>query len=190
MKKNSHFPVILLIMMNPGRARDELPEQIPGKEIAGLPEEESGILDKEAEPAEEQSIKLPIALRRIHDKLRDPAELHKLHLKHRHMSLSQFKTGTPALQIPQDIYEAYGELVKKCDTCQTVKSAPSRARTSGLRSDAFGNLTLVGHGEITFPSGLEKLMFNIFYDGAMNLVTARAVENQSTDYRISCDRVL
>ena len=101
------------------------------------------------------------------------------------MSLSQFKKRTSALQIPKDIYEAYGELVKKCETCQTVKSAPSRAKTSGLRSDTFGDLTFVDHGEITLPSGLEKLMFIIFYDGATNLVTARAVENQTTESLIS-----
>ena len=60
-------------------------------------------------------VKLPMALRRIHDKLRDPAELYKLHLKHHHMSLSQFKKRTSALQTPKDIYEAYGELVKTYD---------------------------------------------------------------------------
>ena len=108
-------------------------------------------------------------------------ELYKLHLKHHHMSLSQFKKRTSALQIPKDVYEAYGEVVKKCETCQTVKSAPSRARASGLRSDTFGDLTFVDHGEITLPRGLEKLMFIIFYDGATNLVTARAVETQNTD---------
>ena len=120
---------------------------IPDNQVAGLPDEQ----EEKAEP-----IKLPIALRRIHDKLRDPTELYKLHLKHHHMSLSQFKKRTSALQIPKDIYEAYGELVKKCETCQTVKSAPSRAKTSGLRSDTFGDLTFVDHGEITLPSGLEK----------------------------------
>ena len=146
------------------------------KQVAGIPEEQ----EEQTEP-----IKLPIALRRVHDKLRDPTELYKLHLRHHHMSLSQFKTRTSALQIPRDIYEAYDELVKKCETCQTVKSAPSRARTSGLRSDTFGDLTLVDHGEITLPSSLEKLMFIIFCDGATNLVTARAVETQNTDSIIS-----
>ena len=153
------------------KARDSLPE-LPLGVISGLPEEQE-------EPSE--PIKLPIALRRIHDKLRDPTELYKLHLKHHHISLSQFKQRTSALQIPKDIYEAYDEIVKKCETCQTVKSAPSRARTSGLRSATFGDLTFVDHGEITLPSGLEKLMFIIFYDGETNLVTARAVENQTTD---------
>ena len=166
------------------KARDSLPEPpreenasgTPEDQVAGLPDEQ----EKRAEP-----VKLPIALRRIHDKLRDPTELYKLHLKHHHMSLSQFKKRTLALQIPKDIYEAYGELVKKCETCQTVKSAPSRAKTSGLRSDTFGDLTFVDHGEIALPSGLEKLMFIIFYDGATNLVTARAVENQTTKSIIS-----
>ena len=60
------------------KARDNLPEQPLGV-ISGIPEEQE-------EPSE--PIKLPIALRRIHDKLRDPTELYKLHLKHHHMSLS------------------------------------------------------------------------------------------------------
>ena len=166
------------------KARDSLPEPSREEKVSGLPDNQvAGLPDEQKEPAE--PIKLPIALRRIHDKLRDPTELYKLHLKHRHMSLSQFKKRTSALQIPKDIYEAYGELVKKCETCQTVKSAPSRAKTSGLRSDTFGDLTFVDHGEIALPCGLEKLMFIIFYDGATNLVTARAVENQTTESIIS-----
>ena len=162
------------------KARDSLPEPPREEKVSGIPDNQvAGLPDEQEEKAE--PIKLPIALRRIHDKLRDPSELYKLHLKHHHMSLSQFKKRTSALQIPKDIYEAYGELVKKCETCQVVKSAPSRAKTSGLRSDTFGDLTFVDHGEITLPSGLEKLMFIIFYDGATNLVTARAVENQTTE---------
>ena len=166
------------------KARDSLPEPPREENVSGIPEDQvAGLPDEHEERAE--PVKLPIALRRIHDKLRDPTELYKLHLKHHHMSLSQFKKRTSALQIPKDIYEAYGELVKKCETCQTVKSAPSRAKTSGLRSDTCGDLTFVDHGEITLPSGLEMLMFIIFYDGATNLVTARAVENQTTEFIIS-----
>ena len=166
------------------KARDSLPEPPREEEVSGIPEHQvAGLPDEQEKRAE--PVKLPIALRRIHDKLRDPTELYKLHLKHHHMSLSQFKKRTSALQIPRDVYEAYGKLVKKCETCQTVKSAPSRAKTSGLRSDTFGDLTFVDHGEITLPSGLEKLMFIIFYDGATNLVTARAVENQTTESIIS-----
>ena len=60
------------------KARDSLLEQPLGV-TSGIPEEQE-------EPSE--PIKLPIALRRIHDKLRDPTELYKLHLKHHHMSLS------------------------------------------------------------------------------------------------------
>ena len=51
----------------------------------------------EEEPAPVESPSLPLALRRIHAKLKDPVELYKLHLKHRHMSLDQFKGRTAAL---------------------------------------------------------------------------------------------
>ena len=50
------------------------------------------------------------ALKRIHDKLRDPGELLKLHLKHYHMNLENFKRRTSCLKIPPDIYKAYDKI--------------------------------------------------------------------------------
>ena len=96
------------------------------------------------------------------------------------MSLSQFKKRTSALQIPKDIYGAYGELVKKCETCQTVKSAPSRAKTSGLRSDTFGDLTFVDHGEIALPSGLEQ--FPIGRNSQKNNISTVSGNRENPDY--------
>ena len=104
LSRNSHSQVI------GEKARDELPEEVPGGAVAELPA-------KEAEPNEEKTVKLPVALRRIHDKLRAPAELYKLHPK-------QFKKRTSALQIPKDIYEAHVELVKECDACPSTFASP------------------------------------------------------------------
>ena len=50
---------------------------------------------------------LPLALRRIHQKLESPVELLKLHLKHYHMSSDQFRKRTSALKIPEEIYQNY-----------------------------------------------------------------------------------
>ena len=60
---------------------------------------------------------LPLALRRIHQKLRDPAELMKLHLKHYHMTPNQFKRRTSALKLPEEIHRLYQETSKRCDGC-------------------------------------------------------------------------
>ena len=126
----------------------------------------------EEEPAPVESPILPLAPRRIHAKLKDPVELYKLHLKHRHMSLDQFKGRTAALQIPKEIYDLHDQPVKKCSPCKEHKKAPSRAKVSGLRSEVFGDLTFADHGELPIPGTKEKLMFLILYDGATNLVTA------------------
>ena len=47
-----------------------------------------------------QVVPLPLALRRVHEKLSDPSELLKLHLKHYHMSAQQFRRRTSKLKIP------------------------------------------------------------------------------------------
>ena len=46
---------------------------------------------------------VPNALKRIHARLRKKDELLKLHLKHYHMTLPNFKRRTSHLQIPKDI---------------------------------------------------------------------------------------
>ena len=114
---------------------------------------------------------LPLALKRIHEKLDSPVELYKLHLKHYHMSTEQFRKRTSALKIPEDIYAKYDLIVKQCDTCQKEKKGPSRSKISGMRSEVFGDLTFVDHAEIPLDSQY-KLMFLIIYDGATQLMTS------------------
>ena len=145
---------------------------------ASGPKSPSGEGITEEEPVPDAAPSLPLALRRIHDKLKDPVELYKLHLKHRHMNLEQFKRRTTALQIPKEIYELYDQLVKKCSTCQEHKRAPSRAKISGLRSDTFGDLTFVDHGELPIPGKNSRLVFLILYDGATNLLTSEVVQDK------------
>ena len=70
-----------------------------------LPEEKEGnpSLRNNKDP------KVKAALKKIHDKLRDKAELLKLHLKHHHMNLDNFKRRTSQLQIPPDTYGMYDD---------------------------------------------------------------------------------
>ena len=68
--------------------------------------------------------KAKTALEKVHEKLRDKTELWKLHLKHYHMSLQNFKRRTSALQIPKDIYDLYESVVTECPSCQKHAPAP------------------------------------------------------------------
>ena len=61
-------------------------------------------VEEREEPS--SSMTLPLALQRIHQKLSSPTELLKLHLKHYHMSLDQFKKRTSALKIPKEIMKS------------------------------------------------------------------------------------
>eukprot|EP00435_Cladocopium_sp_Y103_P027258 s376_g6.t1 len=101
---------------------------------------------------------LSLALQRIHEKLQSPTELLKLHLKHYHMSTEQFKRRTSALKLPKEIYEKYDAITKSCDTCSKSKIAPSRAKVSGIRSEVFGELTFIDHGEVPINAH-SKLQF-------------------------------
>ena len=128
---------------------------------------------------------LPLVLQRIHAKLESDVELYKLHLKHYHMSAEQFKRRTSALRIPAHIYDRYESMVKQCDTCQKSKVAPSRSRISGMRSEVFGELTFIDHGEAPV-SPTSKLVFLLIYDGATTLTTAYPVESKGDKETVSC----
>ena len=121
---------------------------------------------------------LPLALKRIHEKLDSPVELYKLHLKHYHMSTEQFRRRTSALKIPEDIYQKYDLIVRECDVCQKAKKGPSRSNISGMRSEVFGDLTFIDHAEIPLDNKY-KLMFLIIYDGATQLMTSFPCDNKS-----------
>ena len=126
---------------------------------------------------------LPLALRRIHQKLESPVELLKLHLKHYHMSSDQFRKRTSALKIPEEIYQNYDLIVKQCETCQGVKKGPSRPKVSGMRSEVFGDLTFIDHAEVQVNERF-KIMFLIIYDGATQLMTSFPCETKSEDETI------
>ena len=97
---------------------------------------------KHADPATEPP------LQRIHQKLRNENELYKLHQKHYHMKLDQFKWRASHLKIPKDIYDLFDMVVKKCHTCSRLTDKPCRSRISGLRAEIFGDITFSDLGQI------------------------------------------
>ena len=159
-------------------SKEAPPVAAPSAEPPGLPKP----VDKK-----DPKIKtnLPLVLQRIHAKLEHDVELYKLHLKHYHMSTEQFKRRTSALRIPAHIYVKYDDIVKQCETCQKSKVAPSRSRISGMRSETFGELTFIDHGE-SAVSPASKLVFLLIYDGATTLTTAYPVQTKSEKETISC----
>jgi len=159
---------------------EEPPTAAPSSE----PKKQVVVEDDEALPISQKKdpkIKadLPLALRRIREKLDSPVELYKLHLKHCHMSTEQFRKRTPALKIPEDIYAKYDLIVKQCDTCQREKRGPSRSKISGMRnSEILRDLTFIDHAEIPLDNKC-KLMFLIIYDGATQLMTSFPCEKKT-----------
>ena len=96
------------------------------------------------------------------------------------MSTDQFRRRTSALKLPEDIHKQYDAVVKSCDTCQTSKRAPSRAKVSGMRSETFGEPTFVDHGMVDVEGGKKKLVFIILFDGATSLSTAYVVNTMNS----------
>ena len=96
------------------------------------------------------------ALKKIHMKLSNEAELLKLHLKHHHMNPTNFKHRTSKLQIPKEIYDKYETIWKSCPSCQKFQHAPERSRVSGMRAEKFGDLWFIDHVDITIQDYLEN----------------------------------
>ena len=59
-----------------------------------------------------------------------------------------------------------------------------RDKVSGIRSEVFGELTFIDHGEVPINSQ-SKLKFLLMYDGATSLTTAFVVQNRSDLVTIS-----
>ena len=112
------------------------------------------------------------AYRKMLRKLEDSVELYKLHIKHYHMSPTQFRRRTSMLGLPDSVYEKYEEMYKKCRVCSTSIAPPPRARISGIRSTNFGDVIFVDHAEIQLRKN--KYMVLLVLDGATNLLWATA----------------
>ena len=104
------------------------------------------------------------AYRNMLRKLEDSVELYKLHIKHYHMSPTQFRQRTSMLGLPDSVYEKYEEMYNKCRVCSTSIAPPPRARISGV--------IFVDHAEIQLRKN--KYMVLLVLDGATNLLWATA----------------
>ena len=77
------------------------------------------------------------AYRKMIKRLDDKVELYKLHVKHYHMSPTQFRRRTSMLNLPERIYEKYEDVFNKCRVCSMSVAPPPRAKISGIRASVF-----------------------------------------------------
>ena len=68
------------------------------------------------------------AFRKMLTKLEDSVELYKPHVKHYHMSPTQFRRRTSVLGLPNSAHEKYEDVYNKCCLCSTSNAPQSRAR--------------------------------------------------------------
>jgi len=151
-------------------------EEEPPQELRNEPEEDDQVAPAIPEPPVGD---FPLAIRRIHAKLQDKVELHKLHLKHYHMTPSQFKRRTQALRLPEEIQKKYEEVCQRCEVCSRLAPAPSRSRVSGLRAQEFGDLLFIDHTKVQVH-GKMGIIF-VILDGATNLLWARAQPDERNE---------
>ena len=113
------------------------------------------------------------ANRKMIKRLDDKVELYKLHVKHYHMSPTQFRRRTSMLNLPDRIYEKYEEVYNKCRVCSMSVAPPPRAKISGIRASVFGDVIFVDHCEIELKKK-KKYVVLLVLDGATNLLWATA----------------
>ena len=112
------------------------------------------------------------AYRKMIKRLDDKVELYKLHVKHYHMSPTQFRRRTSMLNLPERIYEKYEDVFNKCRVCSMSVAPPRRAKISGIRASVFGDVVFVDHCEIELKK--KKYVVLLVLDGATNLLWATA----------------
>ena len=111
------------------------------------------------------------AYRKMIKRLDDKVELYKLHVKHYHMSPTQFRRRTSMLNLPDHIYKKHEEVYNECRVCSMSVAPPPRAKISGIRASVFGDVILVDHCEIELK---KKYVVLLVLDGATNLLWATA----------------
>ena len=122
-------------------------------------------------PASEAQAVTP-AYRKMIKRLDDKVELYKLHVKHYHMSPTQFRRRTSMLNLPERIYEKYEDVFNKCRVCSMSVAPLPQAKISGIRASVFGNVVFVDHCEIELKNN--KYVVLLVLDGASNLLWATA----------------
>ena len=116
---------------------------------------------------------IPPALARLHARLSKEVELYKLHVKHYHMTPSQFRKRTTQLALPDSVYEKYDKVCKGCNVCSIPRQAPSRSRVTGIRAANFGDIVFVDHCEVKLDNGIHVVVLLVL-DAATHLLWAQA----------------
>ena len=127
------------------------------------------------------------AYKKMLKRLEDSVELYKLHVKHYHMSPTQFRRRTSMLGLPDSVYEKYEDVCQKCRVCSTSIAPPPRARVSGIRASNFGDVIFVDHAEVMLRKN--KYMVLLVLDGATNLLWATAQSSLSNKETIQALRL-
>ena len=112
------------------------------------------------------------AYRKMLQRLEDKVELYKLHVKHYHMSPTQFRRRVSMLKLPDSVLEKYESVVRNCRVCNTSVAPPPRARVSGIRASCFGDVVFAEHCEVELHKN--KYIILLVLDGATNLLWATA----------------
>jgi hypothetical protein len=123
-----------------------LPADVPKPQSTGVPDL-SGVEDEskssntepaathpsqDGDQASREPPAFPKTLQKLHSRLMNDLELYKLHVKHYHMPLAQFKRRTDQLFLPKQVYDKYESVCSQRKVCATRRPAPIRSRVTGL----------------------------------------------------------
>jgi hypothetical protein len=133
-------------------------------------------------PGQEIAIATP-AYKRLVERLRNEVELYKLHVKHYHMSATQFRRRTSMLNLPDEIHAKYEKIVRGCHICSAAVLPPSRAKFSGIRATTFGEIIFADHCVIDHSGN--KYLVLLILDGATNLLWANVQAAETASETIS-----
>ena len=165
------------------------PPERPEGELVEIPKASKGPSSDKHEPLEPgdgalepRRISIPLpgsevvamtpAYRKMLQRLEDKVELYKLHVKHYHMSPTQFRRRVSMLKLPDSVLEKYESVVRNCRVCNTSVAPPPRARVSGIRASCFGDVVFADHCEVELHKN--KYIILLVLDGATNLLWATA----------------
>jgi hypothetical protein len=155
----------------PGEAR--VPPQ--GEGARGSSEPMEAEQEEPAEPEEQDAGGIPPALAKLHKRLSKEVELYKLHLKHYHMSVTQFRRRTNRLALPESVYEKYEHICRTCKVCSQYARPPARSRISGIRAENFGDIIFVDYAEIKVEGARGgNVVALLLLDGATSVLWAQA----------------
>ena len=94
------------------------------------------------------------------------------------MSTENFRRRTSALEIPEEIYRKYDDIVKACGSCQKFAPAPQRSKVSGMRAANFGDLWFIDHVDVSVGKHLYHVL--VVIDAATNLIWGGPQKGKST----------